>query len=81
MITKANVFGICVSTIPLVQDVLLVNPRPRTHKNTLSIPAVCKDISALVEVSDNSNFVDGDYEIKFSLSGSNTFVGQTTILY
>ncbi|WP_413998243.1 gliding motility-associated C-terminal domain-containing protein [Flavobacterium sp. W1B] len=69
--------GICVNIIPPIFDVLHVYPIPKINSATLKIDAVCQNFDALVEFSGTSNLTDGNYNILYNLSGSNTATAQS----
>lgn len=53
-------------------DDLTIFPLPKINAATLTINPVCQNSDILISFSGISNLTDGDYEITYNLSGSNT---------
>jgi gliding motility-associated-like protein len=59
-----------------VSDVLNIFPLPRINAATLTIAPICQNSDVTVLFSGTSNLTDGNYEITYNLSGSNTLASQ-----
>jgi gliding motility-associated-like protein len=71
-IVSGTTLGICTNIIPLISGVIKINPIPKINAATLTIAAVCQTDDATVFFSGTSNLTNGDYDISYNLSGSNT---------
>ena len=72
--------GICVNTIPLIQDVLTIYPSPAIPNAVLTVDNVCQNTSSNAVLSNISNLPDGSYTITYALSGVNVSVPQTQVI-
>jgi gliding motility-associated-like protein len=79
-IVSGSTLNICTNIIPLITGVIKINPIPRINNATLTIDPVCQTFDAQVNFSGISNLTDGDYDILYNLSGSNTATGIPAIL-
>ncbi|WP_185965949.1 gliding motility-associated C-terminal domain-containing protein [Flavobacterium sp. ZT3R18] len=71
-IKVANSPGVCTNIIGTIEDDLHVYPIPKINAATLTILPVCKNDDATVFFLGTSNLTNGDYDISYNLSGSNT---------
>jgi gliding motility-associated-like protein len=71
-IASKNTLDICTNVVGTIFDVFYVYPTPKINSATLKIDPVCQNSDAWVEFSGTSNLADGDYDINYQLSGSNT---------
>ncbi|REG97880.1 gliding motility-associated C-terminal domain-containing protein [Flavobacterium aquicola] len=65
----------CSSIVGTIQDILHISPSPKIDNATLTIDPVCQGSDAIVQFSGTSNLSDGNYDIIYNLSGSNTLNG------
>jgi gliding motility-associated-like protein len=79
-IVSGSTLNICNNIIPLITGVIKINPIPRINNATLTIDPVCQTFDALVNFSGISNLTDGDYDIFYNLSGTNTANAVSAIL-
>jgi gliding motility-associated-like protein len=79
-IVSGTTLGICTNIIPLISGVIKINPIPKINAATLTILPVCKNDDATVSFSGTSNLTDGDYDIIYNLSGTNTASGIPAVL-
>jgi gliding motility-associated-like protein len=79
-IVSGTTLNICTNIIPLISGVIKINPIPRINNATLSIDSVCQTFDAQVNFSGISNLTDGDYDILYNLSGSNTTTAISAVL-
>ncbi|PWA07861.1 gliding motility-associated C-terminal domain-containing protein [Flavobacterium laiguense] len=71
-IVSGTTLNICNNIIPLISGVIKINPIPRINNATLTIDSVCQTFDEQVNFSGISNLTDGDYDILYNLSGTNT---------
>jgi gliding motility-associated-like protein len=71
-IVSSTTLGICTNIIPLISGVIQINPIPVINAATLTIDPICQNSNATVVISGNSNLSDGDYDILYNLTGTNT---------
>jgi len=69
-------FGACQHIIGNMTDIVNVFPLPRINSGTLSINNACQSSNIPVELSGNTNLPDGNYQVTFTLSGSNVSSNQ-----
>ncbi|PZX92626.1 hypothetical protein DOS84_14305 [Flavobacterium aquariorum] len=74
-IKDATSLGICNNIIGTIEDVLHIHPIPKINNATLTIVPVCQTFDASVNFSGTSNLTDGNYDIIYNLSGSNSLNG------
>lgn len=79
-IKVANSPGVCTNIIGTIEDDLHVYPMPKINAATLTITPVCQTEDAFVEFSGTSNLADGNYDILYNLSGSNTATAIPAVL-
>lgn len=72
--------GICTNIMGTIEDILHVYPIPKINNATLTIAPVCENTDALVDFSGTSNLTDGNYDILYNLSGSNSATAIATVL-
>ena len=72
--------GACTNIINIPTDVLNVTEKPNIDNATLVIDPICQNQSAVVEMSNMANLPDGNYQITYNLSGSNTVGSQTIVI-
>ncbi|MGQ7947632.1 gliding motility-associated C-terminal domain-containing protein [Flavobacterium sp. WC2509] len=70
--------SVCVNILATVDDVLHITSIPKINNATLTIAPVCQSSDVIVNFSGTSNLTNGNYNILYNLSGSNT---QTAIPY
>ena len=73
-------FGACENIID-ASDELHIYPIPKINASTLTINPVCGSGDIPVELSGTNNLGTGDYEITYTLSGSNTAAPQTITIH
>lgn len=78
-INSVTSLGAC-SNIINTSDVLHVYPLPKINTATLTIDPACKGSDAVVLLSGNSNLADGNYDILYNLSGSNSATAKQATL-
>lgn len=61
-----------------ISDVVTVFPLPRINAGTLTVNNACQGTNLPIELSGNTNLPDGNYQVTFLLSGSNTTTSQVT---
>lgn len=66
----------CDHIIGNISAILNVFPLPKINTGTLTINDACEDSDVQVTLSGNTNLTDGNYEITYNLSGSNTATNQ-----
>ena len=66
----------CDHIIGNIAALLNVFPLPKINTGTLTINDACEDSDVQVTLSGNTNLTDGNYEITYNLSGSNTATNQ-----
>jgi gliding motility-associated-like protein len=71
-IVSKTTLDICTNVVGTIYDVFHVYPTPKINSATLKIDPVCQNSDAWVELSGTSNLTDGDYDIKYQLSGNNS---------
>lgn len=74
-IVSTTSLGICTNIIGSIFDVFRIEPIPKINNATLTIAPVCQTFDALVNFSGTSNLTDGNYDIVYNLSGSNSLNG------
>ncbi|NRT15779.1 gliding motility-associated-like protein [Flavobacterium sp. 28A] len=74
-IAKTTSLGAC-NNIGILNDEVNIFTTPNINNATLTIDPVCKGFDALVKFSGSSNLLDGDYKIKYNLSGANSISAQ-----
>ncbi|OOG77698.1 gliding motility-associated C-terminal domain-containing protein [Flavobacterium sp. A45] len=79
-IVSTSSLGICKNIIGSIFDVFHINPIPKINNATLTIVPVCQTFDALVNFSGTSNLTDGNYDILYNISGSNTAVAIPSVL-
>ncbi len=71
--------GSCTNIINL-SDTLTISPTPMINNATLTIDPVCQGFSPLVQMSTLSNIADGNYQLTYNLSGSNSANNQNATI-
>jgi gliding motility-associated-like protein len=71
-IVSKTSLAICTNVVGTIFDIFHVYPTPKINSATLKTDPVCQNSDAWVEFSGTSNLADGDYDINYQLSGSNT---------
>jgi gliding motility-associated-like protein len=71
-IVSKTSLAICTNVVGTIFDVFHVYPTPKINSATLKIDPVCQNSNVWIEFSGTSNLTDGDYDINYQLSGSNT---------
>jgi gliding motility-associated-like protein len=79
-IVSASTLNICHNIIPLISGVIKINPIPKINAAKLTILPVCQTDDATVNFSGTSNLTNGDYDIIYNLSGTNTASGIPAVL-
>lgn len=69
----------CTNIVVTISDVLTISPLPRINTGTLTINPVCKGLAAQVELSGDTNLINGNYRITYNLSGNNTANNQQLV--
>ena len=77
-ILETTGFNACEHIIGNLTDTVNVFPLPRINSGTLTVNDACQGSNVPVELSGNTNLPDGNYQITFSLSGSNNSASQVT---
>lgn len=63
--------GACSNITGTVSDVLVISPLPKINSATVKIEPICSGFDAEVEISGNTNLINGNYRITYNLSGDN----------
>lgn len=69
-------YNACQHIIGNIFDLVNVFPLPKINTGTLTINNACEDSDVLVQLSGNTNLTDGNYQITYNLTGSNTATNQ-----
>jgi len=72
-------YDACDHILDDISHVLTIFPIPRINSGTLTIGPACQNTDVAATISGNTNLPDGNYEITYSLSGSNTVNNQIAI--
>lgn len=70
-IVNLSALGTCTNVIN-VSDVVSIYPLPQLSTATITIPSVCVGFAADVQLTDLVNLPNGNYTIRYSISGRNT---------
>jgi gliding motility-associated-like protein len=79
-ITKIGDSGVCVNIVNNLFDDVTISPIPRINNATLTIDPICQNSDALVQMSVLSNLTNGNYQLTYNLSGSNTVASQSATI-
>ncbi|WP_264564112.1 gliding motility-associated C-terminal domain-containing protein [Flavobacterium sp. N3904] len=69
-VKEVNTLTGCESGLKMID--VIINTTPQINSATLKIDPICQTFGALVEFSGTSNLTDGNYDILYNLTGSNT---------
>ena len=79
-IKPTNSVSVCTKILGTIEDVLRITPIPKINTATLTINTVCQKSDVIVNFGGTSNLTDGDYDILYNLTGSNTATATPYIL-
>lgn len=75
-INQTTGYNACEHIIGNLTDTVNVYPLPRINSGTLTINNACQSTAVPVELSGNTNLPDGNYQVTFTLAGSNVASSQ-----
>jgi gliding motility-associated-like protein len=78
-IVASTALGICINTVPQIQDDIVISPIPVTS-GTINAQDVCQNNSSNVDLINAINLPDGTYTITYNLSGANVSTTQTQVI-
>lgn len=76
-IVAENSEGACVNIINNLSDVLSIYPIPDVTGAKITPINTCQNTSTLVTISDAVKIIDGDYDIRYKITGANNASSQT----
>jgi gliding motility-associated-like protein len=75
-----NSINDCTTIKGTIEDVLHITPIPKINTATLTIAPVCQNSDVIVNFGGTSNLTDGNYDIHYNLTGSNTLTAVPYVL-
>lgn len=79
-IVKSTSLGICINPVSILPKAITIAPLPNINNVNVSILPICQNENAIVQLTNLSSLVDGNYTITYNLSGSNTANAQTAVI-